>query len=1309
MEHVSDLDVSRIIDYVCMLSKPCFARGQPLGPNETMPFERAVLEHQFPEENHDDIAFPAEVLDLFCFPSADPCALTPAPHPFFSTFILTDASGHRTYVSSLQWLAREHNNASLCYKCLCLVGRIPLYSLHEAVLIQTFALLSLDETREAHAQSVPVAVPERILNYLIHAAPVPGNKEVLSLDFGSHRLYYGLGLATDCISMNEKKQYRNVSLPHVDDAMFNVLFHTLSPDQIVTLVEVLLQEKRVLFHSKKTYRLTAVCESISALLFPFDWSNVFIPVLPHDLLHYVEAPMPYIIGIHSSCMSSSEWDDLNPEQMPTVIVDIDNNFIDRNPPWLIQQQSNGAGGAGRVNGKPRPPPAGFKKKTHSHIVKDIYRLVPSSLSHNDHAHFHNINKKPFYRSPVTGHRFEFNPKRAARAPPPHPKTKIEMHTSSPMSKVAKSTATAPSVVSPSSSPAIVAVVDRVMENNGLGKKDSVSSMFIQGSKSETTVLCGGAHHRWIDEVRVIFLRAVTSLLINEPKWDLRRHVVVVDDNDNQQQIGIRRRGGPSFDPVLFLSTITDTGLKPLVRRLLDTQMFAQFMESLSTTAPDDVAQLYPKRSRTGTGSGILRRTPKLELRIDIDNMMPGEVSNAKEDDEEDEAAEEEDDDESGHVHLWSIIEIASKMNLLKDDHPQIMSSSRWNGVTSTPKITRVSTTPKISQRRMTPAGPPPTNQPSGHYGPLPATPPPPPSTPRSDSSPGAQSASGAPRPPNTPPPNKSAVLSSNDIQEQDEEEMTTEEADAIFGKEGEGIQGESENEDEGEDEGTPAQEYEKFMTKLCRSVGQDPIKTLHEEEKKKDKEKGNEPKEETRESSETVILSIHRHGGIKLLRVPSAPPVLLEETDFHDFETHTCLWGHYTTRNLTSRLYGKIPIVLVEEDGEDEAFSTTTSTQSSSAIMKTTPLSRTHELRDEEEDSNEDLGEEDEEGDTFLTDEDNTTSLSPGAATSSVVSTPSSTPTPAPTPSNAGSAGGKKRSRRMSLRTKNSYRQKSRNAVQKKKEKKENNNNRPKRIATRRHSTFAAVGTNDLSYLGVTANRFAEIQSSIWSQVLPTMGKVSSKITKRGRRVSMIGNSSGGLPKFLNNSSDKKKKTGVLQKMMAQHAEDAKNEIAPLTPQRLLRGGSVQSMVGKKTTASMLKMQRNGITPLRSNVGGSGGQNGKFGRTPAKSTTKRGGALRFGHHKNTLSMAGINWDQSTVSPSMNTLLAKRLYRLSIDNVKALGKERLLLKKRLLDLEIKMKEASVTAMIRYYQLNKIKDANKQNSIREEENDEENVTE
>ena len=233
MKHVSDLDVSRVIDYCCMLSKKCYSRAatSTQDSEEPPPIAQAIIENRFPIENHDDIDFPAEVLDLFCFPGADPCALSPAPHPFFSTFILTDASGHRTYVSSLQWLAREDANAALCYKCLCLVGRIPLYSLHEAILIQTFALLSLDSTMEAYEHSVPIALPERILNYLIYAAPVPGNKEVLSLDFGSHRFYYGLGLATDHLNM---QSLRNISLPHVDDALFNVLFHTMSPKQIVS-------------------------------------------------------------------------------------------------------------------------------------------------------------------------------------------------------------------------------------------------------------------------------------------------------------------------------------------------------------------------------------------------------------------------------------------------------------------------------------------------------------------------------------------------------------------------------------------------------------------------------------------------------------------------------------------------------------------------------------------------------------------------------------------------------------------------------------------------------------------------------------------------------------------------------------------------------------------------------------------------------------------------------------------------------------------------------------------------------------------
>ena len=134
----------------------------------------------------------------------------------------------------------------------------------------------------------------------------------------------------------------------------------------------------------------------------------------------------------------------------------------------------------------------------------------------------------------------------------------------------------------------------------------------------------------------------------------------------------------------------------------------------------------------------------------------------------------------------------------------------------------------------------------------------------------------------------------------------------------------------------------------------------------------------------------------------------------------------------------------------------------------------------------------------------------------------------------------------------------------------------------------------------------------------------------------------------------------------------------------------MQGMVGKKTTLSMLKKKLGRMaTPLRSDVGGSGGQKGKYGMTPAKSTAKRGGRRGMGHHKSSSTMSALSWGESTVSPSMNRLLQKRLYHLAMDNVKALGKERLALKKRLASLESVMKDATATAMMRNYQLRKAK--------------------
>ena len=43
-----------------------------------------------------------------------------------------------------------------------------------------------------------------------------------------------------------------------------------------------------------------MAESITALMFPFQWQHVYVPILPASLLHFLDAPVPYMMGLHSN-------------------------------------------------------------------------------------------------------------------------------------------------------------------------------------------------------------------------------------------------------------------------------------------------------------------------------------------------------------------------------------------------------------------------------------------------------------------------------------------------------------------------------------------------------------------------------------------------------------------------------------------------------------------------------------------------------------------------------------------------------------------------------------------------------------------------------------------------------------------------------------------------------------------------------------------------------------------------------------------------------------------------------------------------
>lgn len=43
-----------------------------------------------------------------------------------------------------------------------------------------------------------------------------------------------------------------------------------------------------------------VAEGITALLFPFAWPHVYVPILPASLHHFLDAPVPFLMGLNAS-------------------------------------------------------------------------------------------------------------------------------------------------------------------------------------------------------------------------------------------------------------------------------------------------------------------------------------------------------------------------------------------------------------------------------------------------------------------------------------------------------------------------------------------------------------------------------------------------------------------------------------------------------------------------------------------------------------------------------------------------------------------------------------------------------------------------------------------------------------------------------------------------------------------------------------------------------------------------------------------------------------------------------------------------
>lgn len=73
----------------------------------------------------------------------------------------------------------------------------------------------------------------------------------------------------------------------------------------VTLVCAAMTEQKILFHSRSYMRLNDACHALTSLMYPFVYSQVYIPLLPSSLTEFLSSPTPFIMGIHSSLRSEA--------------------------------------------------------------------------------------------------------------------------------------------------------------------------------------------------------------------------------------------------------------------------------------------------------------------------------------------------------------------------------------------------------------------------------------------------------------------------------------------------------------------------------------------------------------------------------------------------------------------------------------------------------------------------------------------------------------------------------------------------------------------------------------------------------------------------------------------------------------------------------------------------------------------------------------------------------------------------------------------------------------------------------------------
>ncbi|XP_006834295.1 PREDICTED: DENN domain-containing protein 1B [Chrysochloris asiatica] len=268
--------------------------------------EDPVVLWKFPEDFGDQEVL--QSVPKFCFPfDVERVSQNQVGQHF--TFVLTDIESKQRF-----GFCRLTSGGKIC---LCILSYLPWFEVYYKL------LNALADYLAKELESDLNETLKSLYNHPVPKANTPVNLNVNQEIFIASEQYlrnqttlalHSYFIAPDVTGLPTIPESRNLT----------EYFVAVDVNNMLQLYASMLHERRIIITSSKLSTLTACLHGSAALLYPMYWQHIYIPVLPSHLLDYCCAPMPYLIGIHSSLIERVK----NKSLEDVVMLNVDTNTLE---------------------------------------------------------------------------------------------------------------------------------------------------------------------------------------------------------------------------------------------------------------------------------------------------------------------------------------------------------------------------------------------------------------------------------------------------------------------------------------------------------------------------------------------------------------------------------------------------------------------------------------------------------------------------------------------------------------------------------------------------------------------------------------------------------------------------------------------------------------------------------------------------------------------------------------------------------------------------------------------------------------------